>query len=335
MKIAVLGAGAIGCYLGAVLSKHHEVTLIGRERLINAFNRAGHMALSDYQERDCQYSNLTVTDSTDALASADLILLTVKCLAVHEAAQQLQAFAAKTTPVISLQNGIGSDDMLRQLRNPVIRGIVGFNVAPMDNCRFHRGTEGDVYCEALIDSTIAMQLDSAFHDMGFRLHTTSGFEALQWAKLQLNLNNAINAVSNLPLKQELETRGYRTILSLAMSELIEVTKQEQLKLPKLTKLPARWIPVLLKAPDSWFKKLASSMLAIDPQARSSMWEDLNNQRTTEIDYINGAVVRAAHALGLQAPANLTLVELIKDIEEGRRTPGIPSEEVLEDIKKRR
>ena len=335
MKIAVLGAGAIGCYLGAVLSNHHEVTLIGRERLINAFNRAGHMALSDYHERYCQYSNLTVTDSTDALASADLILLTVKCLAVHEAAQQLQAFAAETTPIVSLQNGIGSDDMLRQLKSPVIRGIVGFNVAPLDNCRYHRGTEGDVYCESLIDSAIAEQLDHAFKEMGFRLHTTSAFEALQWAKLQLNLNNAINALSNLPLKQELETRGYRTILSLAMSELIEVTKQEQLKLPKLTKLPAGWIPLLLRAPDSWFKKLASSMLAIDPQARSSMWEDLNNQRATEIDYINGAVVRAAQALGLQAPANLTLVELIKDIEEGRRTPGIPSEEILEEIKKRR
>ncbi|WP_369983137.1 2-dehydropantoate 2-reductase [Thalassolituus sp.] len=332
MNIVVLGAGAVGCYLGAVLSNQHNVTLIGREKLVNEFNQNKRLQLTDYEGRNSDFCELTVTDQPDSLADADLILLTVKCLSVHEAAHQIQAFAADTTPVLCLQNGIGSDDMLRHLNNPIIRGTVGFNVAPMGRGLFHRGTEGDVRAEASLPQHIADSLNLAFLSMGFPFSTTRDFEALQWAKLQLNLNNAINALSDKPLKQELETLGYRRVLSMAMSELMAIVRQERLRLPKLTKLPPSWIPLSLRIPDSWFRKVASSMLAIDPQARSSMWEDLNNQRMTEIDYLNGAVVRAGRDVGIPTPVNRVLVRLIKEIESGRRQPGLSSEELLHEIR---
>ena len=117
-----------------------------------------------------------------------------------------------------------------------------------------------------------------------------------------------------------------------MSELMAIVRQERLRLPKLTKLPPSWIPLSLRIPDNWFRKVASSMLAIDPQARSSMWEDLNNQRMTEIDYLNGAVVRAGRDVGIPTPVNRVLVRLIKEIESGRRQPGLSSEELLHEIR---
>lgn len=331
MNIVVLGAGAVGCYLGAVLSDHYQVTLIGREKLVSEFGQSKCLRLTDYEGRNTEFREINVTDQPDSLANADLILLTVKCLSVHESAQQIQAFAADTTPIICLQNGIGSDDMLRHLNNPIIRGTVGFNVAPMENGIFHRGTEGDVRVETGLSEHLANSLHIAFMTMGFSFSTTENFEALQWAKLQLNLNNAINALSNKPLKQELETLGYRRVLSMAMAELMAIVRQEHLQLPKLTKLPPSWIPLVLRIPDNWFRRIASSMLAIDPRARSSMWEDLNNHRMTEIDYINGAVVRAGQDVGIPTPVNQVLVRLIKEIESGRRQPGISSEELLFEV----
>jgi len=119
-----------------------------------------------------------------------------------------------------------------------------------------------------------------------------------------------------------------------MNELIAITDCYQLRLPRLTKLPARWIPRLLTIPDGWFKRLAGSMLAIDPQARSSMWEDLNQQRMTEVPYINGAVVEAGRHLGIPTPVNAWLVEQIEAVERRHQRPGIPAKEMLREIRQR-
>jgi 2-dehydropantoate 2-reductase len=261
-----------------------------------------------------------------------VILLTVKCAAVASATEEIARFARPQVPVVALQNGIGSEESLKDLPNPVIQGIVGFNVAPLGKGCFHRGTEGDVYTSAL---SCGDSLNHYFSQVGFALKQTDEFEALRWAKLQLNLNNAINALSDMPLKSELETRTYRKVLSEAMNELIAVADARQLPLPKLTRLPAHWLPRLIRVPDFLFRRLASGMLAIDPEARSSMWEDLNSGRRTEVDFINGAVVRESERLGLNAPANRTLIELIHEIETGSRLAGMSGEDILLEIKKRR
>jgi len=212
---------------------------------------------------------------------------------------------------MTFQNGIGSEELLN-IPNPVIPAIVGFNVAPMGDGRFHRGTEGHVHCTPCEQ---AAALTLAFAKSGIEFIAEDDFEAVRWAKLQLNLNNAINALSNMPLKAELETRAYRLILSRAMQELLAITKIKGLQLPKLTKLPAPLLPHLIRVPDFLFKRLASQMLAIDPTARSSMWEDLNNGRKTEIDFLNGAVSRAGKESGIATPVNDALVTLIKQAED--------------------
>lgn len=333
MKICILGAGAIGCYLGGALSAAGaDVTLIVRPRMEAELKDAGQIHLSDYQGLSLDAPLPQLSTSADALVSADVILLTVKCAAVASTTEEIARFARSQVPVVALQNGIGSEESLMNLPNPVIQGIVGFNVAPLGKGCFHRGTEGDVYTSAL---SCGDSLNHYFSQVGFALKQTDEFEALRWAKLQLNLNNAINALSDMPLKSELETRAYRKVLSEAMNELIAVANARQLQLPLLTRLPARWLPKLIRVPDFLFRRLASSMLAIDPEARSSMWEDLNSGRRTEVDFINGAVVRESERLGLNAPANRALIELIHGIETGARLAGMSGEDILQHIKKRR
>lgn len=333
MKVAILGAGAIGCYLGAALAHTGlDVTLIGRQRLLDELASVGELRLTDYIGTDIPVTSTKVTTSASLMAEADLILLTVKCLGVTEAAEQIRTHARADAVVLCLQNGIGSEQPLFDLPNPVVRGVVGFNVAPLGKGRFHRGTEGDIYCEPF---AYGAQLSKAFAKANIIFKQTAEFESVRWAKLQLNLNNAINALSNLPLKKELETHAYRKILSAAMNELLLVTKAKGLTLPKMTKLPATWLPTLIKVPDFLFTRLASSMLEIDPAARSSMWEDLNLGRKTEIDFINGAVVKEAKKLGLNTPINSALCALINKEEANEEVIQVSPDVILAEIKKRR
>lgn len=333
MKVAVLGAGAIGCYIGAALAHAGlNVTLIGRQRLLDELTSVGELRLTDYLDTDLPVTSAKVTTSASLISEADLILLTVKCLGVAEAAEQIRTYAKPDATILSLQNGIGSEQPLLDLPNPVVRGIVGFNVAPLGKGRFHRGTEGDIYCEPFI---YGAQLSEAFAKTNIECKQTDKFEAVRWAKLQLNLNNAINALSDLPLKKELETHAYRKILSAAMNELLLITKAKGLTLPKMTKLPANWLPTLIKIPNFLFTRLASNMLEIDPEARSSMWEDLNLRRKTEIDFINGAVVKEAQKIGLNSPANAALCALIKTAEENDKVTHVSPDKILKEIKQKK
>jgi 2-dehydropantoate 2-reductase len=95
-------------------------------------------------------------------------------------------------------------------------------------------------------------------------------------------------------------------------------------------LPPGWLPRVLELPDAWFKRVASRLLAIDPLARSSMWEDLQAGRQTEVDAINGEVVRLAAAHGTQAPVNARLVTLMHDAENQRRSWS--SEQLLKELR---
>jgi 2-dehydropantoate 2-reductase len=105
---------------------------------------------------------------------------------------------------------------------------------------------------------------------------------------------------------------------MAQRETLQLLSAAGIPLAQLTKLPPYRLPLLLSLPDFLFRRLASKMVRIDPLARSSMWEDFETGRPTEIDYINGEVVRLAERQGRPAPVNARLVELVRDAERGGR-----------------
>jgi 2-dehydropantoate 2-reductase len=144
----------------------------------------------------------------------------------------------------------------------------------------------------------------------------SDFAAVQWGKLLLNLNNPVNALSGLPLKAELSQRAYRRCLALLIDEARAVLRVAGIRPAKVARVGPGLLPTLLRLPDALFTRVAATMLRIDPQARSSMWEDLQAGRRTEVDYLNGAVVKLAQSLGLKAPANERLVALMRAAEAG-------------------
>ena len=319
--IAVVGAGNIGCYIGGRLHGHARVSLIGRPRMASAVAEHG-LQLSDLQGYERRLGADEVEFHTDLRAAdgAQLILVTVKSDATVEVARELAQTLSRPSLLLSLQNGLRNADSLRQClpTHTVLAGMVPFNVLQRAPAAFHQGSSGHLMAQA--DPRLAAFLP-AFREAGLALSEQADMAAVQQAKLLLNLNNAINALSDLPLREELSQRAWRRCLAMAQREALRVFAAAGMHPARLTPLPPRWLPGVLELPDRWFALLASRMLAIDPLARSSTWEDLQAGRRTELDAIQGEVVALAAAHGLTAPVNAQLLALVRAVEQQRRRYG--------------
>jgi 2-dehydropantoate 2-reductase len=316
-RICIYGAGAIGCYLGGRLAAGGAgVGFIGRPGIGGELRQHG-LTLTHYDGRDWHVPPEAIAFSTepDFASAAELILVTVKSGATAQAAAELAGIIGPSAVVVSFQNGLGNADVLRAALpgRTVLTGMVPFNVVRRDPGAFHQASEGEPELE---DSPALAPFLADFTRAGFALRQHRDMLPVQWAKLLFNLNNAVNALSGLPLQQELAQRDYRRCLALAQAEALALLAQAGIQPARLTPLPAGWIPALLRLPDVLFARLARKMLAIDPLARSSMADDLAAGRPTEVDWINGEVVKLAERLGRKAPANAHLTSLVKAAEMG-------------------
>jgi 2-dehydropantoate 2-reductase len=332
-KIFIYGAGSIGCYVGGrLLAGGSDVSFIGRARMAEQLRSQG-ITLSRHDNSRWYVPPERTDVSTDAAsaATADLVLVTVKSAATPTAAAELANVLRPGTIVVSFQNGVGNADVLRAAlpQHIVLEGMVPFNVVERGPGAFHQGSAGELE----IRHTPAMQpFVDAFRQAGLPLIQHVDMLPVQWAKLLLNLNNAINALANRPLKEELSQRAYRRCLAMAQKEALALLKRAGIRPAKVTPLPSNWIPHVLAVPDAVFERLGRTMLTIDPLARSSMSDDLAAGRATEIDWINGEVVRLAERLGQTAPVNARLCELVRQAERADARPAWSGEALLAELR---
>ncbi|VWB40434.1 2-dehydropantoate 2-reductase [Burkholderia lata] len=320
--VCVFGAGAVGCYLGGRLAAAGaNVTFVGRARIGDAIHRHG-LTLTDQRGYRATLAPADVVFATDpaAAAAARLVLVAVKSAATRDAAVQLAGVLRPGTVVISFQNGLHNADVLREAlpQATVLAGMVPFNVIEREPGAFHQGSAGVLAAEA---SSALTPFAGAFARAGLPLALHRDMPAVQWAKLLLNLNNSVNALANLPLRDELAQRAYRRCVALAQREALHWLARAAIRPARLTPLPAGWLPAVLDLPDPAFRVLGGRMLAIDPLARSSMSDDLAAGRATEVEWINGEVVRLAAHFGGQAPVNARLCALVHDAERAAARPA--------------
>lgn len=315
-RIAVFGAGAVGGFVGGALAAGGApVVMIGRAATAQAMAREG-VRISDYRGRDDRVppARVSVATEASAVAGCGLVLVCVKSRHTAEAGQLLAPWLSPSTVVISLQNGVHNTEVLREALPgvAVLAGMVGFNVVVLPGGRYHQATEGELQVH---DHAALAPWLPAFDHAGLALHRHADLRGVQWAKLMLNLNNAVNALSGLPLRAQLAQRGYRRVLAAAQQEFLALHRAAGLPpLARLSPLPARMIPCVLRLPDPLFRAIAGRMLRIDPSARSSTADDLAQGRPTEVDWINGEVVRLAESLGRDAPVNRALTRLVHEAE---------------------
>jgi 2-dehydropantoate 2-reductase len=326
-KIGVAGAGSIGCFVGGMLAAAgRDVALLARSRVIAEIEAHG-LRLTSFEafDRRIAASELTLSEDPAIFSDASVVLVTVKSADTAEIADVIAQHARADAVIVSLQNGVGNVAVLRE-RLPgrrVLAGMVPFNVIAMGQGRFHRATSGDIVIEQDAGGA-AEQLSVA----GLKMRPSADISGVQWGKLLVNLNNALNALADLPLRRQLAQRAWRRLFADQMTEGLAALRAEGIRPVSSTPIPANWTPALLRLPDAVFEIMLGRTMKIDPEARSSMWEDLQRGRRTEIDYLQGVITGIADRHGLQVPLSRRIVELIKRAEvAGKGSPGLTPDQI--------
>jgi 2-dehydropantoate 2-reductase len=307
-----MGAGNIGCWLGGRLqAAGATVHLVGRPRMLQALAEQG-LTLTDRDGGTLALpaARLQLHDAVPAGLHPDLVLLCVKSAATAAAAAELGAALPAGTLVVSMQNGISNAEVAQAAAPGLVllRGMVPYNVVELGPGRLHRGTDGQL---ALQQHAALAPWLPWFDAAGLPLALHADMLPVQWGKLLLNLNNAVNALSGLPLRAQLLDADLRQCTAGLVSEALFLLKQAGIRPARLAPVRPGMLPMVLRLPTPLFRLVARRMLRIDAQARSSMADDLARRRPTEIDAIQGEVLRLAGRLNQLAPCNARISQLLR------------------------
>jgi 2-dehydropantoate 2-reductase len=309
IRVAVLGAGAVGCFFGAMLARAgHAVTLIGRPLHVDAIRKAGlHFEGPAFDE----YVALGASTDPAAVRGARLVLVCVKSPDTETAAAQIAPGLDPRAIVLSLQNGVDNAERLQsRVPCPVIAAVVyvATEMAGPGHLRHHG--RGDLVIGAL-PGTGLPQPDAAlrsvqhwFSGAGVPVAISPSILDELWAKLVVNCAyNAISAIAQTPYGALLEAPGVREVMRDVVAEALAVAAARKVRLP-----------------DDLLATVYGLARAM-PGQLSSTAQDLARGRATEIDHLNGYLVRQGEALGVPVPVNRTLHALVKLIESRPRPAG--------------
>lgn len=321
--IGIFGAGAVGCYVGGMLAASgFTVRFVGRESAVETLRHHGLILTRfDGPEIRVPAAELNLSADPSIMSDCDMVLLCVKSQATAEAAVDMAPHLKSSARVVSLQNGVGNAATLAGALGAerVFAGMVPFNVLSAGEGRFHRGTAGDI---VLADNPATARLARMLTLAGLTTETSNDMESVLWGKLLLNLNNALNVLSDVPLVEQLSDRDFRFVLASMVQEALAATSKARIRPAAIGRVRPWLIPHILRLPDWLFMRVAQQMLVMDEKARSSMWDDLQKNRQPEIDYLNGAVVRLAEQVGTPVPVNRKVIELVKDAFRDGRSPAL-------------
>ena len=325
--IGVAGAGSIGCFVGGMLAAGgRRVALLARPRVIGEIDTHGLRLTSfDGYDRQLAANQFTLSENPGVFADAAVVLVTGKSADTAGMAEIIAKHAPVDAVIVSLQNGVGNAALLREKLpgRRVLGGMVPYNVIALGDGRFHRATSGDIVIERDAEGT-AEKLSAP----GLKMRATDNITGVQWGKLLFNLNNALNALANLPLRAQLSQRPWRRLYADQVEEALAAIKAEGIRPVSAAPLPVSFMPPLLRLPDALFQVVLGRTMKIDPEARSSMWEDLQRGRRTEIDYLQGVITEIAARRGLAAPLSRRIVELIRKAEaDSKGSPGLTPEQI--------
>lgn len=294
LKVAVMGAGAVGCYYGGMLARAgHDVVLIARPQHVQAIERAGlRMETTTFDE----HVKLRATTDPSAVKGADLVLFSVKSTDTEAAGAQIEPHLAPDALVLCLQNGVDNADRLRTVLPPgqVAAAVVyvATEMAGPGHVKHHG--RGELVIEPARRSMEAAQ---ALVAAGVPTEVSNNVRGALWGKLIINCAyNAISAIAQQPYGKNVAGEGIRDVMHDVVDECLAVAKAEGVAVPGDMHAVVH--------------KLVDTM----PTQMSSTAQDLARGKPTEIDFLNGLVVRRGEARGIPTPANRVLWALVKLLE---------------------
>ena len=299
-RIAVVGAGAVGCYFGGMLARAGApVTLVGRPTHVDTINRAGlFLDTLRFQER----VSLAAATELPAVRQSDVVLFCVKTVDTEDAAKSLAPHLAASAVVLSLQNGVDNVERIRRAAAieaiPTIVYVAAQMTAP--GCVKHTG-RGDLVLGDFggQNEDRLERLAALFRRAGVPCVVSKNIQGELWTKLIMNCAyNPISALSRARYGAIVADPGTRAVMKAATEEAIAVGQAAGVRFPDVDLVEAVY-------------RLGEAMAG----ATSSTAQDLARGKRTEIDSLNGYVARRGAELGVPTPVNQTLHALVKRLEE--------------------
>jgi 2-dehydropantoate 2-reductase len=293
MKVAVMGAGAVGCYYGGMLARAgHEVVLIARPQHVDAIRRDG---LRLNTQTFDEHVRVEASTEPDAVKGAKLVLFCVKSTDTDHAAQALAPYLDADALILSLQNGVENAERVRELLPQETAAAVVYVASEMagpGHIRHHG--RGELVIEP---SSVSEELARVFAQAGVPTEVSDNVRGALWAKLVLNCAyNALSALSRLPYGKLVQGDGVTRAMRDVVDECLAVAKADGVDIPGDV--------------DAAVKRIAETM----PNQFSSTAQDMMRGKRSEIDHLNGLIVRRGEALGVPTPANRMLHVLVRLIE---------------------
>jgi 2-dehydropantoate 2-reductase len=299
MKVSIIGSGAMGSLFGGMLSRAgHEVVLydVYREH-VEAIRRDG---LAIEQAGSAEVLTCRPAASTDPADTrgSDVMIVFVKSTATEAAARQFAPLAGPDTIALTLQNGLGNEAILRKHfgAERTAAGVTSQGATFLGPGRIRHAGRGHTHLGMAGGSHRKLvALATALAQAGFETHVESDVAGLVWSKLVINVGiNALTALVNRPNGRLLDLDETRSLMADLVAEAVAVAK-------------ARGITLTYADPLQTVYDVAKRTGA----NRSSMLQDFDRGRETEIDFINGAIVREAAELGIPVPVNAAIARLVK------------------------
>ena len=301
MKIAVVGPGAMGCLLAAFLSKSKEEIWIldyNKERA-ESINKNGVSLAGLSGEWRC---NPKASSDIKDIGPVNLLILCVKSYDTKTAITRSKALIGENTSVLTLQNGIGNIEIISEIieAQNVIGGVTNLGVTLLDTGKAKYAGKGETVIGRM-DGKITVEMRTIreiFNKAGLETRISKDIKGLLWSKLIINTGiNALTALTRLNNGRLIEFESSRRIMREAVTESIRIAKRKRIKL----------------AYDDPLAKVEAICEATAGNI-SSMLQDVLRRKRTEIDFINGVIVRLGQELGIPVPVNTMLVDLVKTIE---------------------
>jgi len=308
MQIVVVGPGAMGSLCSALLSRsREEVWLLDKHR--ERADRINQQGISIEGVSGTWKARVRTVSQALDIKKADLIIIGVKSYDTKEAMMRVKPLIGASTVVLTLQNGIGNLEIIGEIAGPdkVIGGVTSHGATLLDaGCIRHAG-RGETIIGRL-DGKITVEMRSIreiFNKAGLETRISRDIKGLLWSKLIINVGiNALTAITRLPNGRLIAYEGTRRILRDAVSEATKVAKRKRIKL--IYDDPLAKVEAVCEA-------TATNI--------SSMLQDVLRNKRTEIDFINGVIVRQAQELGIPVPVNSLLSDLVKTIESSYKEQG--------------
>lgn len=310
-SVAVVGAGAVGCYFGGMLARAGiHVTLIGRAQHMEAIARDG-LLLDGLQLRE--RIPLAASTRIESVRGAGVVLFCVKSVDTATTAREMVSYLSPDAAVLSLQNGV--DNVDRILAATGIRAIpAAVYVAAAMTAPGHvtHTGRGDLVIGHRSGWPRQPELEpcaALFAHASVPCRISASIDTELWTKMVMNCAyNAISAVTGARYGRMIESQAVRDLMQRAVAETVAVARAEGVPLSEPAVMDAVW-------------KLGEAMTG----ALSSTAQDLARGKRTEIDSLNGYVARRGAALGIPTPVNVTLSTLVKFLEQADAIPsGVPA-----------